>query len=66
MGRTRALRNVREVELEGIPNLTKCSLVTSFKCVESVKMENVSKLGEVEGLKEGVEKKKGEEERRRK
>ena len=64
MGRTRALRNVKEVELKDIPKLTKCGLVTAFKCVESVKIENVSKLGEVDGLKEGVEKKKGEEERR--
>ena len=64
MGRTRALRNVKEVELKDIPKLTKCGLVTAFKCVESVKIENVSKLGEVDGLKEGVEKKRGEEERR--
>ena len=64
MGRTRALRNVKEVELKDIPKLTKCGLVTAFKCVESVKMENVSKLGEMDGLKEGVEKKKGEEEKR--
>ena len=65
MGRTRALRNVKDVELEGIPNLTKCSLVTSFKCVESVKIENVSKLGEFEALKEGLMRKKEEEERKR-
>ena len=65
MGRTRALRNVKEVELKDIPKLTKCGLVTAFKCVESVKMENVSKLGEVDGLKEGVEKK-GEEEMEKK
>ena len=64
MGRTRALRNVKEVELKDIPKLTKCGLVTAFKCVESVKMENVGKLGEVDGLKEGVEKGKEEEERR--
>ena len=66
MGRTRALRNVKEVELEDIPKLTKCSLVTSFKCVESVKMENVSKLGDVKALKQEWEKRKGEEERLRK
>mgnify|MGYP004671000167 CR=1 FL=1 len=66
MGRTRALRNVKEAELKDIPKLTKCGLVTAFKCVESVKMENVSKLGEVDGLKEGVEKKKGEEEMEKK
>ena len=61
MGRTRALRNVKEVELEDIPKLTKCSLVTSFKCVESVKMESVSKLGEVKVLKQEWEKRKEEE-----
>ena len=65
MGRTRALRNVKEVELENIPNLTKCGLMTSFKCVESVKMENVSKLGEVKALKEAVEKRKAEERKRK-
>ena len=62
MGRTRALRNVKEVELEDIPKLTKCGLVTAFKCVESVKMENVSKLGDLKALKEGVERRKEEEE----
>ena len=66
MGRTRSLRNVKEVELEGIPNLAKCSLVTAFKCVESVKMENVSKLGEVEALKECMMKEREKEEKKRK
>ena len=68
MGRTRALRNVKEVELKDIPKLTKCGLVTAFKCVESVKIENVSKLGDLKALKEAVERKKveEEEERRRK
>ena len=66
MGRTRALRNVKEVELKDIPKLTKCGLVTAFKCVESVKIENVSKLGDLKALKEGVERKKIEEEERRK
>ena len=65
MGRTRALRNVKEVELEDIPKLTKCGLVTAFKCVESVKMENVSKLGDLKALKEAVERKKVEEEEER-
>ena len=65
MGRTRALRNVKEVELKDIPKLTKCGLVTAFKCVESVKMENVSKLGDLKALKEGVERKKAEEEEER-
>ena len=65
VGQTHALRNVKEVELKDIPGLTKCEMVTSFKCVESVKMENVSKLGEMDGLKECIMKKE-EEERRRK
>ena len=51
--------------MKDIPKLTKCGLVTAFKCVESVKMENVSKLGEVEALKEGAEKKRKEEEEQR-
>ena len=62
MGRTRALRNVKEVELKDIPKLTKCGLVTAFKCVESVKMENVSKLGDLKAWKEAMERKKVEEE----
>ena len=66
MGRTRALRNVKEVELEDIPKLTKCGLVTAFKCVESVKMENVSKLGDLKALKQEWEKRKEEEERLKK
>ena len=65
MGRTRALRNVKEVELEDIPKLTKCGLVTAFKCVESVKMENVSKLGDLKALKQEWERKKEEEEEER-
>ena len=68
MGRTRALRNVKEVELKDIPKLTKCGLVTAFKCVESVKIENVNKLGDLKAWKEAVERKnaKKEEEERRK
>ena len=62
MGRTRALRNVKEVESKDIPKLTKCGLVTAFKCVENVKVENVSKLGDLKALKEAVERKKVEEE----
>ena len=54
------------MELEGIPNLAKCSLVTAFKCVESVKIENVSKLGEMEGLKECMMKEREKEEKKRK
>ena len=52
--------------MEDIPKLTKCSLVTSFKCVESVKMESVSKLGDVKALKQEWEKRKEEEERLKK
>ena len=52
--------------MKDIPKLTKCSLVTSFKCVKSVKMENVSKLGEVKVLKQEWEKRKEEEERLKK
>ena len=51
--------------MKDIPKLTKCGLVTAFKCVESVKMENVGKLGEVEALKEVTEKKREEEEENR-
>ena len=54
--------------MKDIPKLTKCGLVTAFKCVVSVKMENVSKLGDLKALKEAVEKRKAkkEEEERRK
>ena len=62
MGRTRALRNVKEVELKDIPKLTKCGLVTAFKCVESVRMENVNKLGDLKAWKEAVERKNAKKE----
>ena len=51
--------------MKDIPKLTKCGLVTAFKCVESVKMENVSKLGDLKALKEAVERRKEEEEEER-
>ena len=68
-GRTRALRNVKEVELEDIPKLTKCTLLTAFKCVEKVKMRNAGDMEGMEVLKNATEKmeerrKKEEEERR--
>ena len=36
--------------LEDIPKLTKCTLLTAFKCVEKVKMKNASKLEEMKAL----------------
>ena len=62
-GRTRALRNVKEVELEDIPKLTKCTLLTAFKCVEKVKMKNAGDMEGMEVLKNALEKM---EERRKK
>ena len=50
VGRTRALRNVKEVELEEMPKLTKCTLLTAFKCVESVRMKNAGRLEEMKVL----------------
>ena len=38
------------MELEDIPKLTKCTLLTAFKCVEKVKMKSVSKLEEMKVL----------------
>ena len=66
-GRTRALRNVKEVELEDIPKLTKCTLLTAFKCVEKVKMRNAGDMEGMEVLKNATEKwKRVEEEKKRK
>ena len=48
----RALKNVTEVQLDNIPNLKKCVLLTAFKCVESVKATNASLLGDMKQLKE--------------
>ena len=64
-----ALKNVKEVELIGMPKLKKCVLMGGLKNVKSVKMENAGKLESVKGLKEVVEeerKRKEEEERKRK
>ena len=66
-GRTRALRNVKEVELEDIPKLTKCTLLTAFKCVEKVKMRNAGDMEGMEVLKNALEKwKRVEEEKKKK
>ena len=64
----RALKNVKEVELIGMPKLKKCVLMGGLKNVESVKIENAGKLESVKGLKElmEAERKKREEEERKK
>ena len=36
--------------MEDIPKLTKCTLLTAFKCVESVKMRNAGRLEEMKVL----------------
>ena len=51
-GAMRALKNVKEAELIGMPKLKKCVLMGGLKNVESVKMENAGKLESVKGLKE--------------
>ena len=62
-----ALKNVKEVELMGMPKLKRCVLMGGLKNVESVKMENAGKLESVKGLKEVVEeeRKRREEERKK-
>ena len=74
-GTMRALKNVKEVELIGMPKLKRCVLMGGLKNVKSVRMENAGKLESVKGLKEAMEEerkrreeevKKREEERRRK
>lgn len=52
LGATKALRNVSDVELIGMPKLTKCKLLSAFKSVNSVRMENAGKLEEIPVLKE--------------
>ena len=65
-----ALRCVKTVELITIPVLTKCVILSAFKCVEDVKMENAGEFESVKELKEAIERKKRrreeEEEERRK
>ena len=64
----RALKNVKEAELIGMPKLKKCVLMGGLKNVKSVKMENAGKFESVKGLKELMEeeRKRREEEERRK
>ena len=40
----RALKNVKEVELMGMPKLKKCVLMGGLKNVKSVRMENAGKM----------------------
>ena len=69
-GTMRALKNVKEVELMGIPKLKRCVLMGGLKNVKSVRMENAGKLESVNGLKEAMEeerkRREEEEEERRK
>ncbi|KAK8831804.1 hypothetical protein WA577_001862, partial [Blastocystis sp. JDR] len=67
-GAMRALKNVKEAELMGMPKLKKCVLMGGLKNVKSVKMENAGKLESVKGLMEVMEaeRKKREEEERKK
>ena len=51
----RALKNVKEAELMGMPKLKKCVLMGGLKSVKSVRMENAGKLESVKGLKELME-----------
>ena len=63
-----ALKNVKEVELMGMPKLKKCVLMGGLKNVKNVRIENAGKLESVKGLKEVVEeeRKRREEEKERK
>ena len=63
----RALKNVKEVELMGMPKLKRCTLMGGLKNVKSVRMENAGKLESVKGLKEVMEeeRKRKEEERKK-
>ena len=63
-----ALKNVKEVELIGMPKLKKCVLMGGLKNMKSVRMENAGKLESVKGLKEVMEaerKRREEAERKR-
>ena len=57
-GAMRALMNVKEAELMGMPKLKKCVLMGGLKNVKSVKMENAGKFESVKGLKEVMEEEK--------
>ena len=68
-GAMRALMNVKEAELMGMPKLKRCVLMGGLKNVKSVKMENAGKLESVKGLKELMEeesKRREEEEEKKK
>ena len=67
-GAMRALKNVKEAELMGMPKLKKCVLMGGLKNVKSVKMENAGKFESMKGLKELMEeeKKRKEEAERKK
>ena len=67
-GTMRALKNVKEAELMGMPKLKRCVLMGGLKNVKSVRMENAGKLESVKGLKELMEeeRKRREEEEKRK
>ena len=67
-GAMRALMNVKEAALMGMPKLKKCVLMGGLKNVKSVRMENAGKFESVKGLKEAMEeeRKRREEEERRK
>ena len=60
-GAMRALKNVKEAELMGMPKLKKCVLMGGLKNVKSVKMENAGEFESSKVLKEAME-----EEKRRK
>ena len=51
-GKIRALRNMKDVRARGMPRLSKCTLLSAFKCVAHVEIENAGKLEEVKVLKE--------------
>ena len=51
-GKIRALRNMKDVRACGMPRLSKCTLLSAFKCVAHVEIENAGKLEEVKVLKE--------------
>ena len=65
-GAMRALMNVKEAALMGMPKLKKCVLMGGLKNVKSVKMENAGKLESVKGLKELMEEERREEEKKKK
>ena len=62
-GAMRALMNVKEAELMGMPKLKKCVLMGGLKNVKSVRMENAGKFESVKGLKEVMEEERGRREK---